>query len=90
MSQRYARLADLKPGIRRYNMFWSSFESGKTPSSAAPMPCPAGFELTPPNVSEASRLGYHRFHCMSSSQLTMFDAIFEMDRAIGAQNGAIM
>jgi hypothetical protein len=90
LQQRYARLAALKPGIRRYNMFWSAFESAQQPSSAAPKACPPGFEPTPPNATEAARLGYHRFHCMSSAQLATFDAIFAMDRAIGAQNAAIL
>ncbi len=45
---RYATIQQqLAPGNRRYNMFWSEFESN-SPSSS-PMPCPAGTVLIPTN-----------------------------------------
>ena len=90
LQQRYTQLGALKPGLRRYNMFWSTFESGTTASSAVPIACEAGFELTPANTSVAASQGYHRFHCMRTSQLALFDAVFALDRQIGAQNAAIL
>jgi hypothetical protein len=86
--RRYESLSKMKPGIRRYNMFWNSFET--TRSSAKPVQCPAGSELIPASQSELDLSGFHRFHCYSTKQLHMSDLIFSMDREIGAQNAAIL
>eukprot|EP01043_Picozoa_sp_COSAG02_P005127 COSAG02_NODE_137_length_34526_cov_94.448079_20_plen_358_part_00 len=85
LAERYKVLGAMQPGIRRYNMFWSTFEDVK--SSTTPMQCPAGTELHPPSASD--RAGFHRFHCYRSAQLKQFDLIFQMDEAIGAQGGGI-
>jgi hypothetical protein len=87
---RYKALGAMQPGIRRYNMFWSAFESGCPSAHALPLSCPAGYLLTPANESERARLGYHRFHCYLEKQLRGFDTIFELDSSIGAQNAAIL
>jgi hypothetical protein len=76
-------------GIRRYNMFWSSFEN-KVPSAVGPLECPAGTTLLPATEPERKAFGYHRFHCYSSPQTALFDTLFELDRQLGAQNAAII
>ena len=45
---RYATIQQQQtPGNRRYNLFWSEFES--SPPASAPIPCPAGTQLIPTN-----------------------------------------
>ena len=87
LAARYEALGALEPGIRRYNMFWSSFESVK--SSATAMPCPAGTELHPSPSGNGDRKGFHRYHCYRTEQLMHFDLIFKMDEAIGSQGAGI-
>ena len=84
LNARYKALGAMQPGIRRYNMFWSTFESVQ--SAAAPMQCPAGTELHP---SGADRKSFHRYHCYRTQQLQQFDQIFKLDESIGAQGGGI-
>ena len=74
LAARYKALGAMQPGIRRYNMFWSAFESVK--SAAEPMACPAGTEPHP-SSSGGDRQGFHRYHCYHSAQLQQFDLIFE-------------
>lgn len=60
LSARYSALGKMKPGIRRYNMFWSSMEL--VPSSEAPMQCPQGQILVPSDPQQKLEQGYvHRF-----------------------------
>lgn len=70
-------------------MFWSTFESA-IQSSTSPLQCPPETTLTPATEAERKTFGYHLFHCYSSSQIAMFDTIFNLDREIGAQNAAIL
>jgi hypothetical protein len=67
---RYATMAhDLRPGVRRYNAFWSAFE-GPVPSSPTPMAsCPPGYTATPANETDRVARGYRRFHCYHDAQL---------------------
>ena len=67
LTARYEVLRQMRPGIRRYNMFWSGFESAIASSSTSAIVCPAGTQKVP--TSEASMEGFSRFHCYSSSQL---------------------
>ena len=98
LAKRYANLAPLKPGIRRYNIWWNSFESNARPSAptAAQLtrggatPCPAGTVQTPANASDGAARGYHRFHCYREATLKRWDTILAADQAIGAQNAAIL
>lgn len=86
LTQRYSVLGGMRPGIRRYNMFWSSFEP--TTSTANARKCDPGFELHP-NRSEDG-MAWNRFHCYRTSQLRAFDLLFRLDRTIGAQGAAIL
>eukprot|EP00658_Telonema_sp_P-2_P058320 TRINITY_DN4678_c0_g1_i1.p1 TRINITY_DN4678_c0_g1~~TRINITY_DN4678_c0_g1_i1.p1 ORF type:complete len:299 (-),score=54.10 TRINITY_DN4678_c0_g1_i1:63-959(-) len=87
LSERYAVLATMHPGIRRYNMYWSAFEP--TPSSNdSSRVCAPGYELHP--LSPGGMHDFHRFHCYSTAQLRQFDLIFSLDRSIGAQGAAIL
>jgi hypothetical protein len=89
LQERYAALGAMQPGIRRYNMFWSGFET--VPSSDDPQrACPAGSERIPATSAERARDGFHHYHCYVSRQLRAFDSIFALDKKIGAQNAAII
>ena len=90
LKARYAALGKMKPGIRRYNMFWSSFELAPSITTPNATHCPTGSLLTPASEEQRAALGYHRFHCYANGQMEAFDTIFAMDAAIGAQNGAIL
>ena len=47
--QRYAAyMNDIRPGVRRYNVFWQPFESSGVPPSVTPLSCPAGYQLASP------------------------------------------
>ncbi len=44
-SARYAAYeAQIKPGVRRYNVFWQPFESSGLFPSTTPLSCPAGYQ----------------------------------------------
>ena len=86
---RYTTLAQLQPGIRRYNMYWSSFEVAPSMPSL-PASCAEGFDLVPSSEAERVEQGFHRFHCYQSSSLTAFDQILGLDQLIGAQTAAII
>eukprot|EP00041_Stephanoeca_diplocostata_P021776 m.513859 g.513859 ORF g.513859 m.513859 type:complete len:644 (-) comp21909_c0_seq5:122-2053(-) len=86
--ERYDALHQMSPGIRRYNMFWNTFEIAA--SQAAPFACPVGGVLVPSNATQKKEQGYHRYHCYSARQLANFQTIFELDAKIGAQNAAII
>jgi hypothetical protein len=88
LAARYANLAKLKPGIRRYNMMWGGFETTPSASTAAGLHCPAGSEVHPPSASDMA--GFKKFHCYDTAALKKFDLIFELDRSIGAQGAAIL
>lgn len=89
LTLRYAHLsAEVMPGVRRYNLFWSSLEA--VPSSPTlPASCPPGTQVTP--ASEAARVarGYNRYHCYDAALLERFDDILARDAAIGAASGII-
>ena len=86
--RRYGALGSMRPGTRRYNMFWTNFEPKPSVASGAKLDCPTGFEKHPQGPSE--ELHFKRQHCYLSSQLAKFDLIFKMDRRIGAQGAAII
>jgi hypothetical protein len=64
---RYAAIQqNFAPGNRRYNLFWSEFES--TEPASAPVPCPSGTVLVPLNevafpatIPRAARFFAHAF-----------------------------
>ena len=44
-SARYAAYeSEIKPGVRRYNVFWQPFESSGLPPSTTPLACPPGYQ----------------------------------------------
>ena len=88
LEARYLALnATLRPGLRRYNVFWSGLEP--TPPSATPRACPAGFLAVPASEAERVARGYHLFHCYSTDTLTRFDRVLELDASIGAASAFI-
>ena len=92
LAKRYANLAPLKPGIRRYNIWWNAFESARPSAATAASrgACPAGTEAVPANATDGARRGYRRFHCYATAPLKRWDTVLAADRAIGAQNAAIL
>lgn len=41
-----ALMKSINPGVRRYNIFWSTFEgSGVGPSNSSSLKCPSGYTL---------------------------------------------
>jgi hypothetical protein len=85
---RYGALKPLEPGIRRYNMFWNTFEP--VPSRKTAFACPAQSTLFPPTEVDRVKLGYHKFHCYDDLQAAKFDTILALDASIGAQGAAII
>lgn len=86
---RYAALQrGIKPGLRRYNLFWSGLESG-VPPSATPQMCAPGFVAVPANETDRVARGYNHFHCFNVAQLEKFDYMFAHDAAIGAASAVI-
>ena len=87
------RLAETKqhitPGIRRYNVFWGTFENGPI-SAKAPISCPQGFMLFPENESARLEGGFHSYHCYNIVSVQRFDTFFESDRRIGAHSTAVI
>ena len=85
---RYKALGRMKPSIRRYNMFWSSFET--VPAQTTRFKCPAGSTAVPASEAERVELGYAHFHCYGTEQLKNFDTLLLLDSQIGAQGAAIL
>ena len=86
---RYSALQrGIKPGLRRYNLFWSGLESG-VPPSATPQMCAPGFVAVPANETDRVARGYNHFHCFNVAQLEKFDYMFAHDAAIGAASAVI-
>lgn len=86
--QRYNVVATMTPGIRRYNLFWNTFET--VPSQPTPFECPAGSRLVPATQADRQRLGYERFHCYSESALAGTKTQFRLDNLTGAQGAGIL
>eukprot|EP00039_Didymoeca_costata_P012770 m.185654 g.185654 ORF g.185654 m.185654 type:complete len:591 (+) comp15579_c0_seq2:183-1955(+) len=87
--QRYKVITSMKPGIRRYNMFWSAMEQIHS-SSTSNISCPEGTIKTPANEEDKDKRGYRKYHCYNKAELLNFDAVFALDAAAGAQNAAIL
>ena len=52
LNERYAaELSDIKPGLRRYNFFWSAME-GAIPAATNPPNCPPGTTSVPSNETD--------------------------------------
>ena len=85
---RYAVIDSLSPGIRRYNLFWNTFEP--VPSQAAPFACPAGAKLVPSNADEKKSLGFERYHCYTEGPLDALRVQMELDNLTGAQGAGIL
>lgn len=85
---RYAVIDSLSPGIRRYNLFWDTFE--RVPSQASPFACPSGAKLVPPTAADKDRLGFERYHCYSEAPLDALRVQMELDNLTGAQGAGIL
>lgn len=72
----------MKPGIRRYNMFWSGLEPH--PSSAAPPPggCSAGLMLVPANATDRAARGYNNYHCYNVASVANMDVLIQLDAVV--------
>ena len=91
LALRYAHLsADIAPGVRRYNVFWSSIEGAAPSSTTLPPACPPGTQVTPASEAERVRRGFNRFHCYSTAPLERLDDILARDAAIGAASAFIV
>jgi hypothetical protein len=92
LDARYASInATMQPGLRRYNLWWSSIESA-VPSMAkqpSPLACPNGTILVPSNETDRIARGFLRYHCYSTSAFAMYDEYLTRDAAIGAASAII-
>ncbi len=81
LAGRYAALQAMGLGFKQYNVFWESLESSAHPSSSTPFTCPtvdvngnpASYVLVPASGTLASS-PYHKYRCIDSGQLAMWDA----------------
>jgi hypothetical protein len=90
LSLRYANLAaDIAPGVRRYNFFWSTVESVAS-SPTLPASCPPGTLRTPSSEADRVARGYNRFHCYAQGELERYDDVLARDAAIGAASALIV
>lgn len=87
---RYARFRQMGLGYKEYNLFWSRIESGTVPSSAAPVACPAGTFMAPASEAERVTWGFHKFRCLTTAEVTLFDQLLMRDAASGLQSGAVL
>ena len=84
--------SDMAPGVHRYNMFWSSFESSGTPSSSSPLTCDSGYYQVPTDSSGLKTNGglYNNYRCISSGQEVLTQELLQADEAIGWESAAIV
>lgn len=86
LEARYAALSQLRPGIRRYNMFWNTFET--EPGQDHPFACAPGSVLIPPSQAARKAAGFHGFHCYSEKQLHTFGKLASQRRGPGGGHPA--
>lgn len=80
----------LKPGLRRYNAFWSNFEQTPPSPAGSPPSCPAGKLLVPTSESDRIARGYRMYHCYDNGTITAFDGYTTRDAQIGAASAFIV
>eukprot|EP00049_Salpingoeca_infusionum_P015717 m.307957 g.307957 ORF g.307957 m.307957 type:complete len:485 (+) comp15938_c0_seq6:1680-3134(+) len=88
LDARYKQIAVMKPGIRRYNMFWNGLEP--QPSTSAPTSCPTGLTLVPVNETDRALRGFRRYHCYNiKDACSGWDEMLARDFQIGAHHAGI-
>ena len=87
---RYKTLNKLKPGIRRYNIWWNAFEPLPSSSNLINFKCQNGFQLIPSSEEERIKLGFNKFHCYSIFEINYYNTILKLDKSIGAIGAAIL
>ena len=90
LDARYARFKQIGVGYKSYNLFWNRIESGAVASSAAPVACPAGTFLAPANEVERQTWGFHKFRCLTTAEVAIFDRLLMRDAAQGIQSGVVL
>lgn len=91
LAARYESMAQvLKPGLRRYNAFWSAVEPSASFPPGSPPTCPSRSILAPASEADRVRLSYHRFHCYDAATILHFDDYLARDAAIGAASAFIV
>jgi hypothetical protein len=82
---------NMKPGVRRYNLFWAALESSAAVSTAQPQTaCPVGYVAVPSSEEQRVARGFHRFHCYHAVTMQNQDVYLGADALIGSLSGAIL
>eukprot|EP01083_Nonionella_stella_P190637 705984_1 len=67
LQERYnAELNDINIGVRRYNVYWSSFEPYPSSTNIATLPCNTSdpnYMIVPLNEEDRIHRGYNKYHC---------------------------
>src|SRR5262249_48990556 len=88
--RRYAKLKSMGVAYRQYNLWWSELEDSGAAGSSAPLSCASGYQRIPADDSERLRLGYHHFHCINRTGLSIYDNLFSRDQESGMQSGVVL
>ncbi len=88
--RRYAKLKSMGAAYRQYNLWWSELEDSGAAGSSAPLSCASGYQRIPADDSERLRLGYHHFHCINRTALSIYDNLFSRDQESGMQSGVVL
>ena len=89
INSRYAVFKGMQTGYKEYNYFWSGFENSGVASSTSPLNCPSGYFNFPANESDRVVWGFHKYRCIQSSAMAVFDRMLQLDALNGIQTGIV-